>query len=483
MLQYLSMKKYIKFTLLFLLCGAIVSGCSKSEEDSMGEYNELVYQGEVFYEKHEYSKAIAEFNKAAALSPSSKDAYVFLVQVLVEKGRMDEALSIVTNSANSLSGEDKSELFVLLADSFSEKRLYKQAAELYGKAYDADPSNSSHLLNHAKTLVHLSDFEKASSALDSMEGSNNYEYLMLEAYLAFDDISLATESFKQVEEISIAELSEDEQLNINSFRETLNQAKNEEGLYRSALLSKEYINAGYPTLAVELLNKHEDIDRYWDGLYFLGRAYFDIEDYENSIISLEKAEQLGSLDPDLFYLLAKASFLSGNVNDANQYYKQAFEYSDEDSEALPTMEKDYANFLVANNLGTEAEIFLDSVIDNDWAVVKQIELYYIEGKKEAMKESLGKVSVNDLVGDDKFNYLYWDVIFNLEEGELDNIDSLLDDMESIMVYSPEVQLLRGKFFELKELPDEAKQSYELAIEYDLEGAVTIEAKKLLARIV
>jgi tetratricopeptide (TPR) repeat protein len=79
---------------------------------------------------------------------------------------------------------------------------------------------------------------------------------------------------------------------------------NDDELFNAAKLGKEYVDRGYPYLAIALLEpKLSKMEEYADGLYILGKAYYENGDYRKSIDVLQDISTLGDLNQYIYWYL------------------------------------------------------------------------------------------------------------------------------------------------------------------------------------
>lgn len=261
--------------------------------------------------------------------------------------------------------------------------------------------------------------------------------------------------------------------------------KKDDALYVAALLSGEYINGGYPRLAVGLLEPLKDrMGEYWDGLYFLGRAYYDIADYDKAVSALEDATQVAPDSAELLIMLGRTYFAKRDIDKGIANYDSGLALSTGDKKIAYL--KEYYGILFAHGQYTKAIVqlnALETAADSIWVRLAYLRIYYVTQGYDKMKVHLDVLAKNTLLtGVDKVEYYSRYVEYALETGDKTLAKRLLDEMVGLDSRSALYQFVNGKYQFQMGLMEEAKKSLENAIEYDLSGEVTENAKSLLAKI-
>jgi tetratricopeptide (TPR) repeat protein len=293
--------------------------------------------------------------------------------------------------------------------------------------------------------------------------------------------------------------SDEMEIYYEEFRETLEDLDDDKK-FNATKLARVYINNGYPYLAILVLEpQREEIGEYLEGLYFLGRAYYDYGDYSKAIETLDGALTLGGMEGEIFWIKGRAYAFTNNLENAiNSYDSAVGYYSGESSAALV---EEYFNFLVENNQLLKAEELVKSLLiafpDEVYLNLLAVELNYIldEGAKvefylnnlEELREEV------TFVRNDEKDFLRWRIATLIDsyersieedsEGEeIADIERYMNELLELDRYSPYYRYFLGRIQIIEGEEEMAIQSLEQAIEYDSDYSVTDDSLKLLSSL-
>lgn len=471
--------KKLKYLPFLILSSILLTGCTNSEEIA-AQYNSYVREGDTWYEQREYAQAMNKYDEAAQLLPKEEDAYKGMVNVLVDKGRLDDASLIMDEVAIGIDKGERSKLYTIIANAYYADSQWDRAEKYYLEANDG-VDNLPAQLGLAKAYIKKGQPAKAEEYLDVTDASlpTFYESSLLRGYLAGASSDLVKGQIN-----GLSNVEQDDTLLRSQYESLLATAAKlgTDELFNATLVSMDYINAGYPYLAIEALSGYkEKMSEYGDGWYFLGRAYFDHAKYSDAIESLSQASSLGVYSADVYTLMARSYYLSGDVDLATDFYDRAIGFAAENEKEDIYME--YIDILIVEQQMSKAKGNLDAVAaiaDSSWIQLGYIEMYHIQGNQAKMRFHLDELATLEL--DDRSDYLYWEIVYNLENQETEPVPTFLAELKEIDKFGPEYYLLSGRLAFALENNDDAKSMWEKAIEYDLVGEVTESAKKLLARV-
>ena len=258
----------------------------------------------------------------------------------------------------------------------------------------------------------------------------------------------------------------------------------EDTLYNSAKLARVYVNNGYPTLAILLLNPQlEDLSQYVDGLFFLGKAYLDSGNYEKAVEILSQSVSLIGYESQKYWMLGRAYYYENDLVNAQIYYDRAIGYAGDELDSSLVME--YLDILIRSNQTTKSqEVFASIVedIDEDWLYLIGVDLYYNADNDAKVNYYLGKLSEKNLQDEDMKEYLFWSIRQSMDDGETENISESFDSLLTLDRFNPNYYWLKGLEEKNNGDTQSAKNSFEKALEYDLDGDVSVEVEKLLAQV-
>lgn len=453
--------RILLYIFVFLFCLFFLTGCTSKENVVISE--NLVEEGLELYEERYYVDAVEKFVEALEKYPANYEAYVGLVDVFLEKGWFEEAEDLAEEALSRVNTGQAASIYSMVGEGYYNVNEYEKAKEMYEKAVKADGDNEEGRIGLAKTNIQLGDVNQARKALGSKGESD--EFLLLASYLTLDDWE---EGVKKARDIK------DE--NLRKTLEEIYDIDDEDVLYKNTSLSKEYINAGLPFLAIELLNKQsEEIEQYPDAQYFLGKAYLDYGEYDKALEKLSSAISLEMDDDDLYLNLARAYLFSENIEKSVENYEVI----------LPYFIEEYIGVLLDNDMEEKAEDVLKELLEEEDKFELNILLssvFYQQDELEKMSEVLAKLEEEtDLSQSETRDLVRYRLLYLVENiDDVDEVETLVERYSVFDRLNPELYLFKGKLFIHEDKNLEAQEALERAIELDLEGDVTSEATELLA---
>ncbi len=475
------MKNILKNLSLFtivVVCGFLLSGCTVSEE-KMNEYNILISDANILIEGKEYTPAIEKLSTAVDLIPSRPEALQGIVDIFILKNRLEDATKLIDESGVELDDKDRSILYSAVGDRQYLVGNYERALYNYQLAKSMDSGNKEALLGLGKSYIQRGKIEEAKSMLqENFDGDMQIEAKLLLSYIeALSNFEKAKSSIKDIEP---GDEWREEYSDWISVLDTLN----EDVLFNGTKLGKYYIDAQYPYLTIALLEPHlNDMGEYIDGLYILGKGYFEYGEYDKSIEVLENLSTLSDLNQYIYWVLARCYYLKDDLNNATAYYDSAISYGGDKVEKA--LFKEYLDILIDENLtekGLEVTKIAGNIFDEFWIQIYYMHIYSLRSDSEKFEYYMNSIDYEELDKAQKLEYLYLKGEYLIDNSELDEAQKTLDIFWELDKYNPGYNLLSAElFFERGQL-DEARDFAKKAIEYDLDGEISIEAQKLLAQI-
>ena len=168
---------------IVLLCVLTVSACGKSLEKQITEQLEL---GRKYLAEQNYEEAIIAFNKVIELEPQNKAAYLGLADAYIENSQTDEAITILENIHETISGDD---IDIKLSGLYAEKikqasQNLLEASEYYESFLKMENSTETMYLELAEVYAEQGMFDEAINILE--QGRKNCESDRIEKLL--DDL-------------------------------------------------------------------------------------------------------------------------------------------------------------------------------------------------------------------------------------------------------------------------------------------------------
>ena len=177
------MKAVSRLLGIMLLCILTVSACGKSLEKQITEQLEL---GRKYLAEQNYEEAIIAFNKVIELEPQNKAAYLGLADAYIENSQIDEAITILENIHETISGDD---IDIKLSGLYAEKikqasQNLLEASEYYESFLKMENSTETMYLELAEVYAEQGMFDEAINILE--QGRKNCESDRIEKLL--DDL-------------------------------------------------------------------------------------------------------------------------------------------------------------------------------------------------------------------------------------------------------------------------------------------------------
>jgi tetratricopeptide (TPR) repeat protein len=470
--------KYLFFLLVIFLSGFLLSGCTTSEE-KISQYNQMISEADLLIDSKEYTLAVEKLSKASELIPTKMGAVERIVDIFILKNRLDDASRIVDDSGTKLKEGERSILYSKIGKAFYNLKEYDKAVYNYQLGMEMGDTNSDASLGIAKVKIQKGDIQEAKSFLQkNLDGERNIEGKLLLSYIeALSDIEKAYEAIKNVEP------SDNWQDTYSRWNEVLDDLTQED-LFNSAKLARQYIFEGYPSLAITLLEpRKEEMSEYPDGIYLLGKAYYEQKEYEKSISLLEDTTSISDLNPYIYWVLARSYYLLDNLEESFSYYDSAIAYFANDSDMQLYIE--YIDILSENNrLEKALEVIkkAEKIFNEAWIQLSYMKIYSLREDSEKFEYHMERVDYEELGSELKAVYLFSKGSYLIQNSKIDDVRSVLDVFSELNEYDPRYKLLSAQLSFQEGNMEDTKIYCKKAIEYDLASLVTDEAQKLLAQV-
>jgi tetratricopeptide (TPR) repeat protein len=449
-------------------------------QEEISKYEKYLTDGDLLLEGREYSEAIVQYNDAVKVIPSDGRAYSRIIDIYLLKNDFESAKEVAQKAQNRASTSDVSLMYAHIGKAYYNKDDFYNARMNYEIAESLN-SNPEVNLGLAKAYVYDNKFELAKDLLSKdYDNKTENEAKLLYAYLL--GIEDTTKAKKFVEEY-VNNQGYEEETGFDQYLEVLNSLSDEQ-LYNSTKLSRVYINNGYPTLAIALLEPElENISQYVDALYFLGKAYLDNKQYDKATDTLLKSASLIGYESNKYWMLGRAYFRKDDLVNAMNYYDMAIGYAGDD--VSRELLEEYLNILLDSNQNNKAQdVFSDLVteIESEWLYIIGLDLYYDAESDAKFDYYLDRLSSMEMNDNEKKEYLFWKIRKTLDDNDTDTTQQDLDILLTLDRFNPRYYWLKGLYDISIGDNGSAKDSLELALEYDLNGEVTKEVQSLLAQL-
>ncbi len=476
-------KKILPWVILILILGGLITWyvmSRKVSETQRKDYDSKIREAEINLNAKEYTLAINNFYEATEIIPQRLEAYSGILDILLMKNRVDDAVSIVRESTRSLSSNDRSYLYQSLGEYFLTAKDYDRARQMYQEGLGLGIENVNAELALGRVFLKLGrvdDAKKQVSLSGYNEDNASEANLLLSYILGTEDIKKAKEQIGKISPTSKWAPFYDE---YDKVLQTLDEDKK----FNATKLARVYINNGYPYLAIAVLEPlSADMGSYLDGMYYTGRAYLDAKEYGKAIEAFDKALTIGGMEKEVFWGKARAYYGQNDLQAAMDNYSRALGYAGKDvSEEQLT---EYVDVLLKNKQDLKAvEVIRDTLIsvEKSFVYLLGIKSNYLAGEKAKVDYYLQQLDKMDLTDIEKKESLYWKAKIALDSNNTETAKIHLDTLGGMDKYYPQYHLLLGIVKMKEQDATGAKESLERSIEYDLNNEITEEATKLLSNL-
>ena len=448
-------------------------------EEKVNEYERIVSDADLLIKGQEYSVAVDKLNNATEIIPSKVDAFERIVNVFILKNKPEEAVKVIEESGGQLSQEDKGKLYTLVGDAYYNLKEFDKALTNYQLALGMSSKDVNASLGCAKSYLQNGQVEKAKDLLNiSYDGD-----MLLESQIILSYVQAISDTKKAEEIIKDVQPSDKWREVYTEWNNVLN-GLNDDDLFNSAKLGKKYVDEEYPYLAIVLLEpKLSKMGEYADGMYILGKAYYEYGDYNKSIDILQDISTLGDLNQYIYWILARDYYQLNDINNSIAYYDSAISYAA--SKAESKMYKEYLDILIKENLTEKAlEVMrsAEKIFTETWIPLYYVNIYSLRDDSEKFTYYINKISYEDLDDSEKADFLYFKASYLIKKSKLDEAQKTLDTFWELDKYDPRYNLLVAQISVKNNDLEKTKEYAKKAIEYDLSGVVSKEAQTLLAQI-
>jgi len=477
-------KKLLPWIVLVLVIGGLAAWYFIANRVTTAEnasYDAKIKEAVTMYNSKEYSTAMTYYYDAADMIPSRAEAFKGILTILAEKGRPDDALSILEKSAQKINAQDQATLYALVGNAYYEISNYDKALETFKKGQGVGVNDQNLELMIGKVYLKKGNLDNAVKQCqkDLFTDDNLSESKLLLSYIQSTSDTEAAKS-------TLGSVSPTEKWTAyyDEFAAVL-ASLNTDTKFNATKLSRIYVNNGYPALAVAILQPLEtEMTEYLEGMYYLGRAYLETKEYDKALTELDKAITLGGLEDSILWAKARAYIGKSDLNNAIINYGKAIGYQGKEPNA--NLVKEYMDILLANNFTLKADELLQSILKGSKApylYIYGIKINYVLNNIEKINYYITQLDALTLEDSDKREYLYYKAKALLDQnGDITQINLVLDSLLNIDRYNAKYYFLLGRLQFEQGQASEASDSLKKATEYDLNYEITDEATRLLSSV-
>lgn len=480
----LTFKKLLPWVLLVLVVGGLAIWYFVSNRVTVAEntsYDAKIKEATTMYDSREYSTAMAYYYEAADMIPTRIDAFKGILTILLEKNRVDDALSILEKSAQKLNNSDQAILYTMIGNAYYENKNYDKALETFKKGQGVGSNNQELELMIGKVYLKIGELDNAAKQFQKDSFENEY---LSESKLLLSYIQSTSDAETAKGTLGSVAPTEKWKAYYDEFASVLGSL-NTDNKFNATKLSRIYINNGYPYLAIAILEPMEaEITEYLEGVYFLGRAYFEVGEYDKALVELDKAVTLGGLEASILWTKARTYMSKNDLNNAINNYGKAIGYQGK----TPSQElvSEYLDILLSNNMTLKADEVLQSVLKNvkaPYLYVYGVKINYILNNVEKINYYISLLGDMNLTDNERKEYLYLSAKAQLDQNaDITMITKTLDELLKLDRYNPKYYFLLGRLQFEQGQAIEASDSLKKAIEYDLNYNITEDAMRLLSTV-
>ncbi|WKZ30753.1 MAG: tetratricopeptide repeat protein [Candidatus Dojkabacteria bacterium] len=427
--KWLTLLMVVTGILLLVLVG-LIGYRFFARSSSKDKYEALMLEAAGQHDDQEYSLALATYNEALALDPTFPSAYIGVLNILLEKNLADDAEEFVAGAEEIIGGGDMAELYLLMADYYYDAKAWDKAYAYYAK-------------------------------VGNLEGES------------IDRFAIASVNSQEEDWKSLTSQVSDEKLQTVLQQYSDISTQSDTDLYDRAKLAQLAINAKAYYFAVNLLKDDQDLPDYWDGLYYVGRAYYELGEYERAADYLDQAVQIAPEDPALQLLAARNSVQDGNRDLAFSHYDQYISYSKGDG-ADQAVLIEYIELLIeAERYSKALEVISEQETSTDELELLKLQVYIAQKDSSEVIQLLDRMESTVAPGSDSYYmYIWLAALWYIEEGQFTKAEGLLSPVEEATAQDPYYFYVMGRLVDAKGDEKGADEYFKLAVEKDLEGEVS-----------
>jgi tetratricopeptide (TPR) repeat protein len=488
-------KRKITVLAILIAFGTLLFSCTLDAADP-NRFDRLYKDAQASYSSKDYASSLKTYITITDEFPGKVEGYRGIVAILLDKNILDKTETVINGAKGKIDNKEIAKFYISIGDKYYSILDYNNAYEMYKKAYDLDINNQQIRLRNLRCAIKLGKLQDAKLYTNyNVEATAEFaESQILNSFMQLDDLDKVNDFISKMDSLDLLSKPEIADSNVfdgkslknvfNSYRTgfLLARQNKDNNIYVITLLSREYLDAGYPRMAIYLLeSKKDSFSNYYDGLYFLTLAYFNAGEYEKALGMNVLVEEKGYMTYEMQILAAKSYVQTGDISSASKYFERAIQYAP-DVQKFDTL-IEYAKMLSSQQQYSKALVTLrnaEAKSDSADLRVEYLNIYMIMKEYDKMPVHLDKLST---YSNAESNYtsriLKYYIKMYLETSKPDQAKEKLDALAKLGQTDSEYNLLLGKYYLTINDKPNALKSFENAIGYDLTGTVSEEAQRLL----
>ena len=329
----------------------------------------------LYYERHDLKKALENIDHILQIKPDYADAIILKALINAKNGDLIGAKNTLTNLAEKVTNNDF--LYYAMAKIYKEIPMYKEAIDSLQQALFIKPESLEYLSELADCYCELGKYQVAQDIITKV--------LYLNKHFIFAYLLQAKMNIKQNKYTEAAKIVD------NTIKLDSSCAKAYKYMAvicaAQGLKNKSIENA---KIAVSLQPSNH---KYYA---FLGKLYFDAQEYDSAFLYYKEASMLDELNVDYLYNAALAADKDDDFINASNYYSYALRQDPYNNLII----YEYVDLLKRHNKLKQALSLLKSKIETVESenVAKVLEQKYKELKEEDEQPLIQKIGtfINNL---------------------------------------------------------------------------------------
>ena len=329
----------------------------------------------LYYERHDLKKALENIDHILQIKPDYADAVILKELINAKNGDLIGAKNTLTNLAEKVTNNDF--LYYAMAKIYKEIPMYKEAIDSLQQALFIKPESLEYLSELADCYCELGKYQVAQDIITKV--------LYLNKHFIFAYLLQAKMNIKQNKYTEAAKIVD------NTIKLDSSCAKAYKYMAvicaAQGLKNKSIENA---KIAVSLQPSNH---KYYA---FLGKLYFDAQEYDSAFLYYKEASMLDELNVDYLYNAALAADKDDDFINASNYYSYALRQDPYNNLII----YEYVDLLKRHNKLKQALSLLKSKIETVESenVAKVLEQKYKELKEEDEQPLIQKIGtfINNL---------------------------------------------------------------------------------------
>lgn len=329
----------------------------------------------LYYERHDLKKALENIDHILQIKPDYADAIILKALINAKNGDLIGAKNTLTNLAEKVTNNDF--LYYAMAKIYKEIPMYKEAIDSLQQALFIKPESLEYLSELADCYCELGKYQVAQDIITKV--------LYLNKHFIFAYLLQAKMNIKQNKYTEAAKIVD----NTIKLDSSCAEAYKYMAVISAAqgLKNKSIENA---KIAVSLQPSNH---KYYA---FLGKLYFDAQEYDSAFLYYKEASMLDELNVDYLYNAALAADKDDDFINASNYYSYALRQDPYNNLII----YEYVDLLKRHNKLKQALSLLKSKIETVESenVAKVLEQKYKELKEEDEQPLIQKIGtfINNL---------------------------------------------------------------------------------------